>query len=229
MTRYHTLHEQLQNINTGLDAEADTFVDGMYDGIGSGTINRSNLQNYISPSTLGQEYASDFNATGYPIYAVASLSQAGVAVPDLDNASTMTVRVNGTERQGWVMSQEEALSEWSANTTYDGQNLTGLQFMITTDGERISLERAFTITTIRGMDGSTMDSVGLSQNTYTVSSVEEYQQRQELLSDFRQILENREPNGPGGGDGGGDTPGWETVLAVGGIGALLALAFAARG
>jgi hypothetical protein len=211
-SEYWRVIEGIRSTESEVHTNGDAFVDGMFDGLSNGTIDRGNLSQYASPTTLGQEYATNFNSTGYPVYALGSLGAAGVSVPDLNATGSMTVETaNGTTYTGFVMSQVEPAGGWEANTTYDGTTMGGLQFILTENGTRVDLEEQFTITEIRNREGERIQSINVSKPSYEVADVSAYRERQALLEDFRAVLEEREPTAVGGIFDGYDSG---TVVAV---------------
>jgi hypothetical protein len=227
---YIDLLVKINDTSLAVESDLQTFTSGVYADVNSQNSSVDDISEYQSPCAVGQQFAADYNATGAPIYGVASLAASGVAVPDLGETGTMTIRTGpNTTYTGWLASQSNPPGgQWESGRIYDGATMDGLQWIVTTNGTQKDLEQDFTVESIRDRDGNAVSSVNVTKPQYAVSNVSEYNKRQKLVRVVINDTESRSPQGPGDGqDPSGGS--WKVVLGVFALGILVALAFAARG
>ena len=76
--------------------------------------------------------------------------------------------------------------------------------MVTTDGNKVEFAEGenFTITAMRGKDGSSISSAETTEYVYKTANSTELMEMQQQLTALRQEIEEREPTGGAGGSGG---------------------------
>lgn len=159
-----------------------------------------NLTGAVNPLTLAQEYSTKYNESGYYSYALATASASGYAVPDLNGTSTITVRENGLNYTGALLSQNAPNNgTWVVGETYDARQIDGLQLVATTDGNRHELTGNFSIVSIKDREGQSLNSTSVRSYSYQTSNVSEYLQMQQELNDLREQIRQREPTSSSGG------------------------------
>lgn len=197
--------DRIVTTESRLTANLDQFISGVYDAVENGTYDAAAA---TESTTLAQEYATQYESTGYWVYAIASLSQLGYATPNLDNAGVMNVSVgqDGTTYQGLVLSQNApAGGSWETGTTYYPESINGTQFLVTTSGKKIELTEQFVISSMTTKDGEEVNSTETENYNYETINVSQYNKLQEQLTALQTQIENREPTAGGGatGDSGG--------------------------
>lgn len=196
--------DELQNIyslSTNVEDNVDSWADKTYHSFQNSTFNTSE---YVDPTTLAQEFATDYNSTGYYSYAAASLAVAGLGTPNLTNTGRMTVSNQGTNITGLLMSQASPPNgTWETGVTYNAGVLDGEQFVIDTNGTQQNLIGDFTITSMTDTDGSSITETKSENYSHQAINNDEYLAQQENLTDLRTAMESRESSSIGGGSGGG--------------------------
>lgn len=177
---------------------AKQYGNAMYDDYESGTFDPSN---YTSPYVMAQEWATDYNGTGYWSYAVAVGAAAGYETPDLNNTGRMSVDVGGNVYHGLLFSSEAPPGgQWNSSETYDGSTINGSQILITDDGKKLDLsESTFTLEEIQDKDGTVINETTVNRYTYETINSSDYLLLQEQVLDLIKQIEDREPAGTGGG------------------------------
>ncbi|WP_053946697.1 hypothetical protein [Halolamina sediminis] len=169
-----------------------------------------NISDHISPATLAQEYAQDYNGSDSYVRALAIAAYSGMETPSLENVGSMTVEMNGTSYTGLLLSQSAPADGWQSNTTYDPATVDGLQlFAVAGDtGEVMELDQPFTVSKITGKDGGEIQTADTISLTYdTTNAAENYSERQEQIRQLQLELEERKaqatsgPVGTGSGEG----------------------------
>lgn len=215
-SRWTNVYSGISESATRMKDNLEVWGENYYQAVENGEANTSD---YIDPSTLAQEYATNHSSTGYYTDAIASLAAAGVETPDLSGTGHMEVEYNGSTHQALVLSQNAPSGgAWETGQTYDTQYIGGAQFLATLDGNLTKMDGTFTINSMEDKDGQSIDSTELERYNYQTVGVEEFKQVQENITALRTEIEQREPTaGPGGGGGDGSV---DPVILV----ALVALA-----
>jgi|GEM_PF-5625973 len=202
--QYGDLWGDIESQSTQMESNAEVYADGLYNMSQNGTLESTS---YVSPSTLAQEYSTDYNSTGYYSYAVAYAGAAGFAIPDMNVSATMTIQTGSGTYEGLIMSQYAPDNgTWVVDRTYDASLIQGKQFVARTDGNITELTGQFTITEMLDESGTPVVNTTVQQIEYSTSNVSENftALQQEIRALQQEILEDEEGglSGPGGAGGG---------------------------
>ncbi|SHH23888.1 hypothetical protein [Halobaculum gomorrense] len=190
----------IQNQNSGLQAEVDPFVNNTWTAFDSGQINATDVISGVNQMTnYGVEYSEDSNLYN----SVAALSNLGLDTPNLNGTGTMAVTYNSVERHGLVMAREAPNGSWSANTTYNASNISGPVFLVTTDGKKVELNGEFHVGAISSTDGSNVDNVTATKVVYKTSNTSELLEKMETIEELRKEMEAKEQAAADGSSGSG--------------------------
>ncbi|GGL73741.1 hypothetical protein [Halocalculus aciditolerans] len=185
----------------------------------------ANWSELINPSTLAQEYATNYSSTGHWSYALATAAASGYALPDLNETSTMTVSYDGATYEGAIMSQQAPSGgTWEVGTTYNSSQIPGSQIILTTEGEHVDINGEFTITSMTDKTGSALNSTTSQTYVFEAANNEEYYQMMDELNELREEIKQREPTTGGGSGGGGESSGGSSMTAAAIGGGLLLVA-----
>lgn len=169
--------------------------------------NNVNLTDYVSASTLAQEYAMDYNGTGHYSYAWAMLADSGLTTASLNGTDRMYIRdeSSGFSYEGMMFSQATPSSTngtWMVDTTYNASKIDGIQMVITTESKKVELTDNFTISRVVNESGGNVSQVHAQQYVYRTNNVSQYQDLQTQLSQLQMEIQEWEPmSGPTGDDG----------------------------
>lgn len=213
-----------KNVATQVADNADVYASALYSANQNGTLD---LANYSSPYMMAQEYASDYNSTGYWSYAIAMLSSTGTATPDLNNTAQMWVEYNGITHEGLVMASQFPNGTLEVNTTYDGTNTSAFgsrAWLVTTNGDRLLLDGQFTVEKMTDKDGSTKNSTTAVTYAYEGVNMDDYR---DLQNQTKALMEEIQKLKAGSGSDSGSDGLSQGQLIVGVI-ALLAIAMATK-
>jgi hypothetical protein len=223
-SEYHQAWLDIENKSAQVEANAEVYADGLYNMSQSGELNATT---YVSPSTLAQEYSTDYSTTGYYAYAVAYAGAAGFAVPDMNETAVMTIQTGAGTYEGLLMSQNApAGGLWEVGVTYDAAAIQGKQFVARTDGNISELKGEFTITEMLDESGSAVQNTTTQETVYTVSNVSQsYAALQKQIRALQTEIYEEEADGLSGPLGSGGSIGnigWIAVgvIALVGVGAL---------
>lgn len=177
-TRFADHWSDIEAANNQVEEEMRTLANNTYDEIESGELNASAL---LTPQVMDDEYSPDGD---YGSYAIALLSSIGVESPtELDHVGSMTIRTEGQNRTGLLMSGDSPPSgEFAVDTRYDPAAINGTQYLIQDNTTR-KLDSNFTITEISTANG-TSDSVQYSSRTYETTNTT---QLKSLLNETRYL------------------------------------------
>jgi hypothetical protein len=210
-------HTRVANRFDETSSAADLVADNarvnaksMYDAENNGTFDPSN---YSNPYALAQEYATDYNSTGYWSYAMASGAALGYRVADLNGTSLMYVKYGDTTYEGQIMSPNGPTSTtgWQVNHTYNPDNIDGTQWLMRSDGNLTKLTGNFEITRMTGENGEEINQTKTVKYVYKNDDSSDLERRHNLTMDLvREINEDTTTDGGGGctsfcfeGDGSG--------------------------
>jgi len=176
-----------------------------------------NATDYISPSTLAQEYATSYlNSTSY-VDATALAAYSGMSTPDLNNTASMTVTHDGTTYQGLLLSQNAPDAGWESGENYDPALISGVQlFAVAGDNGRIvELDGQFTIEEISGPSGDPISTADTVEVTYeTANTSEDYAELQQQIRTLNEQIEEQKAQATSGGTDGGSSSGLLDQLAA---------------
>lgn len=118
----------------------------------------------VPPSMAVKEFSQQYNQTGFPGYAAAALASMGVPCTDLNK--TVTIEVNGTKLEGWMVGWDNATFE--ANKTYVvPANVSA--YILTDDGLfMIPQGTSFKVLEIQDVYGNKLDN--LTSKGYTTAA-----------------------------------------------------------
>ncbi|RLI75565.1 hypothetical protein DRP05_14580 [Archaeoglobales archaeon] len=118
----------------------------------------------VPPSMAVKEFSQQYNQTGFPGYAAAALASMGVPCTDLNK--TVTIEVNGTKLEGWMVGWDNATFE--ANKTYVvPANVSA--YILTDDGLfMIPQGTSFKVLEIQDVHGNKLDK--LTSKGYTTAA-----------------------------------------------------------
>lgn len=194
-------YSDIETARTNTVANAEEYAVALHGGVQNGTVNATT---YVSPSTLAQEYSTDYNSTGYYTYAVAWAGTAGFAIPDLNETSLMTIQTATDTHEGLLLSQNSPNgSVWEVGTQYSASVIPGKQFVATTDGNVTELTGEFSITSMEDENGVEVQNTTTQEFDYTTTNTTaEYAALQEEIRHLQaEILEEDPDTAPGGGSG----------------------------
>jgi hypothetical protein len=196
----------IQSANSAMESNLDLWVDNTYDGYTAGDINSSDV---LDPTTVAQEFSSDYNSTGYYAYAAADLAIQGTngtlnqsMVFDLHNGSagrTSNETLNGTLFTDW----EPAVTNGSFHTgqTYNADNSSSLVYVATNDGLRVIEGDFHIVEMVNTQTGETVENTTLQNyNRQTAEAGWNESQYQQLL-ELRQELDAAQAAAAGGSGG----------------------------
>jgi hypothetical protein len=222
----------IQQRNEDTKKEVSVYVnDSLGPAVESGDLD---AQSYVSPATLAQEYATDYNGSEGYVRAMAIAASSGMSTPDLESTASMTITHDGTTVDGMLLSQNGPQNDtWESGASYDPALISGMQFFAVEgeNGTVIELDGSFTIESIDGMDGEEIQTATTQQIVYKTSNASgNYSELQQQIRELQAEIELQKerataPPGGGGGDGGGPSlPSWLSWLPGGWGGALAGLA-----
>lgn len=241
---YGQIWSSINQTTDRLETNFATYANRTHDAWQNGTYDPSD---FISRSTLAQEYATDYNETGALTHAAASLATLGLSTPNLSSTSHMVVDYtarSGSNQSGTytglVMSQQAPSynstnltdGRWYVNRTYDTANISGSQMLLTADGQRFSMNGTFVISEMKNRNGTSISSTGTQDTDYQSYSSDDYQSRMTELADLRAQLEKLEPTypaGTGSTGGGGGFGGAGGSMMIGAVFVLAAAFIVLRG
>lgn len=194
---YADLWTSIQNKNTFVKSNGAAYVGTLYEAAQADNVN---LSDYVSASTLAQEYSTDYNSTGYHSYAWAMASSAGLSTADLNTTAEMQIRDESTgfEYTGMLFSHATPASTnntWRTGVTYNASEIDGVQMVITSgeNASKIDLDGEFTIVSMTGKDGGNLTQVDAQTYNYRTNNVSEYQQRMDELRKLQQDIQESLP------------------------------------
>jgi hypothetical protein len=198
-----TLFNDIHSANDSMVANAETWVNNTYSQYSAGEIDESEI---VDPTTLAQEFSTDYNSTGYYGYAAASLAIQGTngtlnqsMVFDLHNGSagrTANETYNGTLFTDWSPSSTNG--SFVTGNTYDTANANTLVYVATNDGLRV-VEGQFHIVSMTNVKtGEAVNSTQLENyNRQTADAGWNETQYQQLL-DLQKQLNDQQAAAAGG-------------------------------
>jgi hypothetical protein len=202
------IHKSIEDKSQSTKQEVSVYVnESLGPAVENGNLNATS---YVSPATLAQEYAQDYNGSDSYIRALAIAASSGMETPSLENVGSMTVEMNGTTYTGLLLSQSAPNGSWESGKTYDPAQLDGIQMFAAAGnpGEMIELDQPFTVSKITGKDGGEIQTAETISLTYdTTNAAENYSERQEQIRQIQLQLEERKaqattgPVGTGSGEG----------------------------
>jgi hypothetical protein len=224
-TRSAALFSEIANANSQMKSNLDLWVGNYHSSYTAGDINETDL---LDPSTLAQEFATDYEDTGYYAYAAGDLAVQGTngtfneSFTIVLNDSTV---LNGTLFTDWEPSATGGSFE--TGTTYQIDNATAPVYFATNDGLRL-IQQDFEITEMTNVQtGETVNSTQLQDyNRQTADTSLTADQLAQLL-ELRQELDEKQAQAGGGGGllGSLGLDGMSTgvILALGAVVALFLL------
>lgn len=200
----------IEQKNTHLQNEADTFVEATWSNYEDGTINSSDV---LSRTTTMFEYGTASSSGNGSYYDVIGATAAmGLPAPDLNETGQMTVETNSGTYQGLVFANRS--TAWETGTEYDPANMDGPVILATTDGAQRELTDPFTITGATDTTGESRSSVPVQDYNYQTSNTSELQEKYDELLNLTGELQDRSEEAAAGGGGssggGGSLPDWLT-------------------
>jgi hypothetical protein len=165
-----------------------------------------NATSYVSPATLAQEYAQDYNGSESYIRATAIAAFSGMDTPSLEETGSMTVTHDGTTYEGLLLSQEAPSGGWQSGETYDPALLSGLQMFAVAgaNGSIVELDGSFTVEKITGTSGEEIQKATTVNVTYETSNASaNYTELQQEIRSLNKQIEERQAQATSGGSGGG--------------------------
>lgn len=191
--------DEINDADTQMRSNADMYVSNLYSSYNAGDINISDIPD---PSTLSQEYSTDYNSTGYYAFAGADLMLMGVNT-SLNESMQFTVNgtqtYNGTLFTNWEPTKTNG--SWDTGVTYDTANASSPVFLATQEEGLLYLEGSFTI------DKMTNTKTGESVNSTTTQNYNRqtsdasftYEEMQQLLELQTELNEQKEAASGGSG------------------------------
>lgn len=194
--------DRIQSVSSQMVDNIDKFANETYEPYQNATLS---IADAINPLTLAQQFSTDYNSTGYYVYALASLSSIGYNVPDVNQTAEMRIELlNGTEKTGLLASSSSPPGgTWEIGKTYNPDRLQGTELFLTTDGGVFEIDQPFTVKNITDYEGNSLQETKSQQYSYTVINNSEYVTLQENLTDLRLVIEEKQALAGGGGETGG--------------------------
>ncbi|WP_135365888.1 hypothetical protein [Halosimplex halophilum] len=228
ISEYTTLWSEIENQNSQVQDEMDTFVTNTYDQYQAGEITEEDL---VDPYLGARQYSPEAD---YNTWAIRSLTSMGVQPPaNMSTTGTMNVTDHSTGQQltGVLMSDGLPQSgSFEIGTRYDAKELQGYQFVVDDQGESTELTGNFTVTAVHHPNGTekNITSVEYSSINYETTSIEEYkstlEQLQETTAQINARQERMRQSGAGvgwlpnvGDFGGGFLAGGVAAFVVGAV------------
>ncbi|MFC4407957.1 hypothetical protein [Haloarchaeobius iranensis] len=231
-SEFEALYDEMLSQNTQMLSNINETVNGLY---GSYVRGELDIEEYRSVQATAMGWSPDLNSTGYSIYAVTALGQAGEEIPNLNLTGSMTIQTdeftanNSTETLTGLMTGEPPSGDaWTVNTTYDPANANGsLMFHVSASNRSVELSEPFTLVGAEDQDGSEIQQVQMQRYNYRTSNFSELGDKLDRLIELRQeeqIRIEEASNGGGGGGGGIGWPGGGAGLGIGGGVVMIAIA-----
>jgi hypothetical protein len=228
---YEQHFDEMQNTSEQVVANFKPYANKSIDAWQNGTFDP---EDYLSPSTLMQEYTTQFEDTGYWTYAVTALSSAGLQAPSLNNTSHMVVRYDSAvndsrdgQYKGLLMSQngptypsdsDKTDGRWYSGYNYSTSNINGSVLLVTWDGQQITLNGTFEIVEMYDRDGNEIASVDTREVNYETTNTTKLEEKLDKLANLRAELESLQLKLLASDDGGsGDSGGLFDGLGLGGL------------
>ncbi|MFC4408588.1 hypothetical protein [Haloarchaeobius iranensis] len=207
------LVQEMQSQNTQMLSNINETVNGLY---GSYVRGELDIEEYRSVQATAMGWSPDLNSTGYSIYAVTALGQAGEEIPDLNQTGSMTIETseftanNSSETLTGLMTGSPPSGDaWTVNTTYDPANANGsLMFHVSASNRSVELTEPFTLVGAEDSDGSEIQQVQMQRYNYRTSNFSELGDKLDRLIELRQEEQIRIEEASSGGGGGGGGIGW---------------------
>lgn len=220
-TDYRERYQTLENKENTLTADSDAFVETIWTDLESGNMNTSDI---LSRTTLMTEYGTSAASNGTYTDVVGAAASMGLETPELANTSQMTVQVGATNSTytGMLLARNAPNGSWNNQTTYNASNITGPVWIGTTDGEMQRLTGEFTITGIEDAEGNGRDSVATTRYNYQVSNTSDLQTKYDRFGNVTGRLQEISDAAGAGGGLLGSSDGTIVVIALLGVGAVLA-------
>ena len=202
---YRRAWAAIEQSNSKVTAQIDTFVDSTYSQYQEGAIDSTDL---VDPYLGARKYSPEDN---YGSWSLRTLSSMGLNPPkELHNVGTMTVEdmESGQTIEGVLMSDGVPPNgSFQTGTTYNASSLTGLQYVVNQEsGTTHELSGEFRLTNVTTMDGNTTDSVDYRTIEYETTDLQEFKALQEDIRNLTATIEARQSNLRDGGSSGGLFP-----------------------
>ena len=217
---YIDRHRRIERLNSNLQAEAEMFVNATFEDFESGQINASDV---ISANTAMFEYGVRSGNESEGLWrSTAAIGMMGFDVPNVSTSGTMRITHGSFNVHGLVMAREAPNGTWVNGTTYNTSNIDGPVFIVTTEGEKIDIgeNETFTIEEMNARDGSAVEQTETTKVVYKTANTSQLLEMQKQLEQTRQAIEEREPDGTGGGDGPGLLSGQNVLILAAVAGAV---------
>jgi len=209
-SEYATKWSEIESQNTQIQSEMDTLVNNTYSAYQAGEINNSDL---VDPYLLSSKYSAGSSTQSW---AAAQLTLLGQNSPEnFDQIGRFNISTgSGSQYEGVLFSAENPASgQFEANQTYDAANISGTQYVVTSD-QIVELDGTFTIDQITDQNGQHVQNVTIEKTTYQTTNVTELKQQYEDLAKKYAEIEAREQNLQGSA-GGGLLAGSSSSLVIG--------------
>lgn len=160
--------------------------------------------NHTDPMLMAQEWATDYNDTGYYAYAIAALGHLGMGTP-ANTTGSMEIfdYERNTTINGILFSPTAPNGSWETGVVYNASTITGQQKIVMEDGQIIELNGEFEIERMVDYEGNEHQSTEVVRYTYeTVDMSEYYEQQDKILEWQLQMLDELASDDTEGGGGG---------------------------
>lgn len=225
-SEYHNLIDEINAQNQQLLSNTNTTVNGLY---GSYVRGELNVSEYQSVQAAAMDSSQDLDETGYSMYSVVALAQAGATVPDLNETGSITVTTseftanNTTEDLTGLMVGDppDGSGNWTVGDTYDPANGNGtLTFHVEASNRSVILTEPFELTGATDKDGAAIQVVEGQKYNYETNDYSELGKKLDLLIELREEEQERieaASSTSGGGLNWGGWPSQQELLAGGTI------------
>lgn len=210
--------EDIDTANSQMRSNADLYVGNLYANYNPGDINNSSI---VDPTTLAQEFATDYNSTGYYAYAGAEAALMG-------HNGTFNESMTLVTSESSTMYNGSLFTSWSPASTngtfetgheYVTSNSDAPVFFATNDG-LVLIQENFTLTEMVNLKtGEAVQNTTLQDYNRQTADVSLTEEQFQQLIDLRTEVEDAEAAAAGGGGSGGS----QTLLLVAAAAGALAL------
>jgi hypothetical protein len=197
-----SVHDDIESANTQMRSNADLYVGNLYSTYSPGDINNSSV---IDPTTLAQEFSTDYNSTGYYAYAGAEAALTTGANATFNESMVLVGSESGNVYNGSIYTSWSPAStngEFVVDHEYHISNASSPVYFATNDG-LVLIQENFTLTEMVNVKtGESVNSTQLQDYTQQTSdpslTVEEFERLLELRNE---VEEAEAAAGAGGGSG----------------------------
>lgn len=189
VTELNQLWTEVDQQNTDVQNQLDSFVDTTYSAYQQGDITESEL---VDPYLGAREYSPESSDT----WTLRTLSSMGVNPPEnLSSVGFMNVSTGDQTYRGVLMSATTPSGGFQLNQTYNASELTGSQFVALESGGSRDLSGEFTITSATRADGTEItenETIRYTNISYGTQNLSEFKALQTQLDNLTAQINARQ-------------------------------------